>query len=360
MHSPYDMKQTTRRPLLNSTAAALLCLLTASPLLAATKTVTHKRVAHKVVRKTKSQNAKKVDEGFQYSSAEPQEVPVSASSQTTVKRSRPGTSTVLPTEGAPRVRRAVKAKVEDRVGIQAPKFGDFTLTMQSKNTMTMGRKHELEEIGGQNFFLKNELVVGVKHKSGWGLSIADDIRQTNSNADTKDYRGRITDASLIIGHPALYKSESLSIGGQLRPYIPTSERSQKNDFRQVRYQSFADITMPAKWGLSNMLMPIWMTSNNMSADSSDIYVYDCLELTHQTAQTVRFGLGQQTQWEHHVGTPAGTTVEVYPFVDIEWIPNVLIEPKVYLPVFVSNLVDGAPSVVAMSQLQAELYVKIGF
>lgn len=404
------MKQTIR--LRQSTAAALLVLLTASPLLAATSSSSARstaakapkaqtRVVRKVTRKTTTKTSKsasqaKPKQGFRYSSTAPQDAteaevdetmtdpeamlaehdakveaeaaaqaeskaPARAASRTTLKSSRKGgTSTVLATEGAQRVRRAVKSKVEDRVGIQAPSFGDYTFTAQLKNTLTAGRKYELEEIGGRNYFLKNELVLGVKHKSGWGLSVAEDIRQTSNNADTPDKSARAADASVIVGHPALYKSDSLSVGGQLRAYLPTTEGSQKSGFRQLRYYSFADFTMPEKWGLSHLLMPIYMTSDKMGDTDADWLVYESLELTHQTAKTVRFGFGQQTQWEHHMGTPAGTTVEVYPFVDIEWIPNVLIEPKLYMPVFVNGLVDGAPGIVAMSQIQAELFVKIGF
>ncbi|RYZ76092.1 MAG: hypothetical protein EOP05_06060 [Proteobacteria bacterium] len=305
-----------------------------------------------------TQSIRPTRKGFQYSQAQ---TPVSSS--TTLKNGQgkaKGTSTVLPTEGAPRVRRAVKSKVEDRVGIQAPSIGNFTFTAVLKNTMTMGRKYELEEIGGRNFALKNELVLGIKHKSGWGFSIADDIRQTNNNDHSKDKRNNITDASLILSHPAIVKNESMSLGGYLRPYLPTSNRSQDSGFRQLRYYSFLDITMPAKWGLSNLMIPMFFTDNAKKAEDADFLFYESLELTHQTAKTVRFGFGQQTQYEHHRGTPSGTTVEVYPFVDIEIIPNVLIEPKFYLPVFVQNLVDGAPAAVSLAQSQAELYIKMGF
>jgi hypothetical protein len=286
--------------------------------------------------------------------------PVSSSSTTTIQRSSPGSSTVMPVEGAPRARRAVKSKVNKKVGVQAPKAGAYTFSAVLKNTMTFGRKYELEEVGGKNYYLKNELILGVKHKSGWGLAVADHVDQSNYNDPSQNKPVKVKDASLLFSHPAIVKNDFMELGGYLRPYIPTSTSSRENGRRQLRYYSFADFKMPGKWGLSNLALPMFFHSDVMAPTDADFLMLESLELTHQTAKSVRFGIGQQTQWEHHVGSASGTVVDIYPFADLEFIPNVLIEPKIYLPVFVRGLVDDAAQSASLAQSQFELFVKIGF
>ena len=102
---------------------------------------------------------------------------------------------------------------------------------------------------------------------------------------------------------------------------------------------------------------MWFSTNAPKPEDSPFVLYQSLELAHQTTKTIALAIGEQTTVETHYGTATGTTVEIYPFADITITKNILIEPKFYMPVLVSNIVDG-PSSVTMNQTQAELFVKI--
>lgn len=251
---------------------------------------------------------------------------------------------------------AVVTTVSDSPAISAPKLGDFTFHFTSKNTMTFGRKAELEEIGGKNYDLTNELLVSGIHSTGWGLELSGAYGSDSNAESSKNSNGR-KDASVILYHPSLFKTESINVFGKIRAYVPTSEASQRDGKTQFRYLAMVAVDLSNKFSLFNLTMPMWFSRNEKAADKSPFNLYDCTELSHQTTKSISLAIGQQTNIETHYGTPTGTSVEIYPFMDITIIPNVLIEPKIYLPVYVSGVVGG-PSNASIDQSQFELFLKI--
>ena len=250
----------------------------------------------------------------------------------------------------------VATAVEDSPKIKAPTLGDFTFHFTSKNTMTFGRKAELEEIGGKNYGLTNELLVSAIHSSGWGIELSG-AYGSSSNADSSKDKSARKDASVLLYHPSLFKNDSVNLFGKFRAYVPTSEGSQARGATQYRYYSMLAIDLSKRLSVFNLAMPMWFSQNDKKPESSPFNLYDCTELSHQTTKSIALAIGQQTNIETHYGTATGKSVELYPFMDITIIPNVLIEPKIYLPVFVSEIVDG-PKNASIDQTQFELFVKI--
>ncbi len=275
----------------------------------------------------------------------------------TVVRPMNGDRKAINTNPATSAPNTVAAAIDDTPGIGPLKAGDYTFPIALKNTMTAGRKDDLETVGGKNYSMKNELIVSAQHSSGWGLGLSAAMTSTD-NADKNLNVFKRGDASIILDHPSLIKNDTFSMGGKFRAFLPTTESSRSSGFRQYRYLSITGLQLAHKFSLSQVIMPIVFSSTAPASTDSPFFVYQCLELAHQTTKSIALSIGEQTQVETHYGTEAGTTVEIYPFIDFALTKNILIEPKFYVPIYVYGSVDGAPSTVSLNQTQAELFVKL--
>lgn len=272
----------------------------------------------------------------------------------TVSAASPGYATALAKRN---VKKSLAVNLPTDPGIKAPKFGDFELKAQFLTIMTMGRAKELQDVGGRNFGLKNEARVGLKHKSGWGFALTGTY-QTDNFADPSSDTGKNSDASLILYHPSLVKNNTFDLYGTLRLYIPTSENSREANVRAARYTSLLDITLPKKFSISNTFLAQGFTRPNPGPTDIASIFYNSLELSHQTFKGISLAFGAQAEADGFSGQQTGTQVDVYPFIDFAIIPNVLIEPKYYFPVFVSGGGTVGASGAAFDQSQAELFIKI--
>jgi hypothetical protein len=272
----------------------------------------------------------------------------------TVSASSPGYGTALAKRSP---KKSIAVTLPSEPGIKAPTFGDFELKAQFRNTMTLGRAQELQDEGGRNFGLNTEVRVGLKHKSGWGIGVTGTYK-TDNFADPSSDTGKDSDASLMLSHPSIFKNNTFDLYGALRIYVPTSESSRENDVRSATYYSFLDITLPKKFSLSNTFLVHGFTRPAPGATDITSAVYESLELSHQTAKGMALAFGAQAEADSFYGQQTGTQVDLYPFIDFTLIPNVLIEPKFYLPVFVSGGGSVGASGASLDQSQAELFIKI--
>lgn len=242
-------------------------------------------------------------------------------------------------------------------GIQAPKFGDWELKAQIRNTLTMATAEELQNVGGKNFDLGNEVRIGLKHASGWGFSLTG-AYQTGNFADPAGDTGVAKDASLMIFHPSLIKNDTFDFHGLVRIYAPTSEKSRENNIQSMAYWGFLDITLAKRFSMTNLLIARGNSQPSPAADDTQSWFYDSLELYHQTAKGISLSFGGQVIQNNSYASGSGTEVDLYPFIDFTIIPNVLIEPKYYFPVFVGGNGSAGVSGAALNQSQAELFIKI--
>jgi hypothetical protein len=261
---------------------------------------------------------------------------------------------VIPREAPARSYIASKTRLET-----TGEPSSFTFNAALENTVTMGRTYELQEAGGRNFAMKNELFVGATGESGWGAKLSASFNST-SNADTsKDVR-EFGDPSVIVSHPSLYKDRDLDVYGRFRYYAPVATSSRAASLHHFAYYLLADLTLPAQMSVSNALIPRYFSQAEYADSDAYFLLYDSTELTKQLSSSLAIGIGQQTQIEAHHVTAAGTSIEAYPFVNFTGISKVLIQAKAYLPLYVNNSVGGAPTAAGLSNLQAEFFAKVSF
>ncbi len=254
-------------------------------------------------------------------------------------------------------KKSIAVTLPSEPGIKAPTFGDYELKAQFRTVMTMGRAQELQDNGGRNFGLNNEVRVGLKHKSGWGFALTGTY-QTDNFADPSSDTGKNSDASLMLSHPSIIKNNIYDLYGVLRIYAPTSEASRENNVLSARYYSFLDITLPKKFAISNTFFVRAFSRPAPGATDLTSVVYDSLELSREAAKGISFAFGAEVEADSFHGQQTGTQVDLYPFIDFALIPNVLIEPKYYFPVFVSGGGTVGASGASLDQTQAELFIKI--
>lgn len=358
LHFVHGMKQKTSFPLLS-----VLVLLSTSSVLAATRLPEQKTNVTQAVQNVRARVNNKaakpgdfVDATGAAPQAAPQAVPQKKKIIGTVVRPMDGHRKAInlnPTVSAPNT---VAATVDDTPGVGPIKFGDYRLVIANKNTMTLGRKEELETIGGKNYELFNEMYLGVKHKSGWGADVGM-AWDSESNADPSLDTFSRPDMNASLYHP-IFSNDTFDMSGRLRVYLPTSESSIANEYRQVRYYNILGINLPHKFSLTHVIFPKFVSRKNPTPESQKSYLYECLELAHQTTKYMALSIGEQTQIDNHNNGTSGMSVDLYPFIDFTITKNILFEPKIYLPVYVSGVVSGGPTNVSLDQSQVEFYLKL--
>jgi hypothetical protein len=253
-----------------------------------------------------------------------------------ITSTRPVTRT-LPNRSSSRSSRPVSSNsLATRVSSIEP--SDFKFNFAFENTTSLGRKYELETAGGRNFMMKNEFFIGTSHSSSWGAKVSAAYVSTSNDDSKKDVR-EMGDPSVIIVHPSIYKSRDINIFGQVRYFVPIAETSRTAP--RFYYQAaYAD------------------------TDAFSL-LFDSTEISRRF-DWFRAGLGQRTQIESHEVVAPGTSAELYPFADFLGLPNTILEAKVYVPILVNGLVNGAPgapmgpTAAGFSNLQAEFFARISF
>ena len=223
--------------------------------------------------------------------------------------------------------------------------------------MTSGRKFELETVGGKNYSLKNEIFVGLKHNSGWGLAgSAAFVNKSYDDSSKNSSAG--ADSTILAFHPSIYKDQSTNIYGYARFYLPTSESSQLADKHQYAYYSFADVELGGKWSLSNNLIPRYFTQNSFNPGDTYFYVENETDVYYKLSQWFSIGGAPYLQLDMHDRTAPGTTIELCPLLDFNLGKHALIEPRAYLPIYVDGVVNGGAKAASLANAAAELYLKL--
>lgn len=243
-------------------------------------------------------------------------------------------------------------------GIKAPKIGDFELKFQLRNTMTMARAEELQNIGGENFGLSTEVRLGLKHKSGWAFNVTGS-HQTNNYADPSRNTGTNGDATLMLIAPSFYKGTLVDWHGVARVYAPTSEKSRANNVRSFAYYNYFDFDFGHKLTATQLTLARFFDRDTKGDSDVTSVIYNALEFYHQTTKGIALAFGGQFEADNTYRGGTGTEFDVYPFIDFTVIPNVLVEAKYYFPVFVGGNGSVGATGAALNQSQAELFVKIG-
>ena len=257
---------------------------------------------------------------------------------------------------APKQALAATVPAADPGGIKAPTFGDWELKAQLRNTLTMANAEELQNEGGKNFGLSNEVRVGMKHKSGWGFALTGTY-QTQNFADPAGDAGSNGDASLMLYHPSIIKNDTFDFHGIARLYAPTSETSREKGILSASYYGFLDMTFAKRLTATNLTIVRGFSQPTPGDTDAQSVIYNSLEFYHATTKSISLSFGGQFEADN---SRSGTSTEfdLYPFIDFSPTPNLLIEPKYYFPVFVGGNRSVNASGAALNQTQAELFIKL--
>jgi hypothetical protein len=232
-----------------------------------------------------------------------------------------------------------------------------------------GRPQELSTPGQRQFRSKNEFFFGVRSKSGFGIygqaveyvhyytpvTTTSGPSKPTANAKAAPIDGaRNGDPSLSLMNP-FYSDDRLSVTGQFREYFPVSVRSVNQGIYQQAY--YVNLLYKMHGGLDfyNQLVPRYFSQMTYKATDGVFYTEDWTTISRQFRPWIRAGFGQHYQVETHNNTPAGQTVEVFPYADLMLTKTVYIGPRIYFPVAVQNSVYDAPTAVSANNIQAEVY-----
>lgn len=210
------------------------------------------------------------------------------------------------------------------------------------------------ETSDRNYKNKNEIFAGAKLRSGWSL-IGMIVQYRDQFDNTKKNNWHYGDPSVRVGHPAIALGNGWNYDGQLRYYIPATDRSQKYAIKQFAYSTniTGHVGQLEVW---NNLIPRYFYEANYHADHTVAYAEDRTQVGKKFNKWLRGGLGQYTQVESHKGTPLGVTTEVYPYADVLVSKQVFLGPRFSLPVVARNSVYDAPKGVSLKNSFAELFL----
>ena len=137
-----------------------------------------------------------------------------------------------------------------------------------------GRAADMDVIGGRNAKSKNEAFAGYRMDNGWG-GFFNAVQTYNSfyknDAKTKWSQG---DSSITLIHPDFYKSSNLTLYGQLRYYIQTTDRSIDKNVNHFAYYFRLNAKFEGGHEIYNELIPRYFGSTKYVAADTVNYIED--------------------------------------------------------------------------------------
>ncbi len=224
-----------------------------------------------------------------------------------------------------------------------------------KSYTDSGRPEQVATPGDRQFISKNEFFLGVRNQAGYGLygQIRQDVK--NFSPGGKNVTGiYANDPSVSFMHP-IYSTDRFKIAGLARQYFPGSAHSvSENIYHTAYYLNFLN-ELKGGYDLFNQFTSRYFSATNYTPTDGVFYEEFTTTLSKRLNETVRLGIGQQTQLETHNDIPVGKTVELFPYADFNFTKTIFAGPRIYVPVAVQNYVYDAPKAVSFNNIQAELY-----
>lgn len=231
-----------------------------------------------------------------------------------------------------------------------------------KSTNVTGRFGDLNDDSkspskGLRYNGKQEVFAGYRMRNNWGGFVQ--ITQYRREFNESSRNGWVaSDPSFSLIHPDLFKSDSLTIKGLLRAYLPYTDRSKKQNIRQYAYYSTQSIKMANGAELTNQFIPRLFAADSYVDLDTRFYVEDRTVYVQSINSWSRWGLGQWAQAEQHANAPTGYSLEIIPQIDFIINPATFIGPRIALPVFSQNFVYDGPRDAKLEQARAELYFQM--
>lgn len=248
---------------------------------------------------------------------------------------------------------------DDPYKLTMPKIGSFTPIFQIKNTLDLAKRGELETVGGKASYIKNELFIGAKHDSGWGLRGTMAVTSESYDKRSRD-RWDNSDSSAILDHPKLYKGEMFSQGGFFRVYFPTTESSSKAGKYRYRYNFGSELKFSQALSLSNDLsVNNYTQTAAVKPDTTRWMITDELQLTYKLNKFASLGAGSDYISYLYEKNEQNARVDLYPELALMF-GNFTLYSRYYFPVQILNQGDGGKDgeTAALDYSYAEFLLKL--
>jgi hypothetical protein len=223
-----------------------------------------------------------------------------------------------------------------------------------KSFNVIGRGREMDEVSGRRFKSKNEMFLGLKNQSGWGVQ-----GMIVETAQVKGVSSKNTfgpaDPSVTLMHPIM-ETANFKMTGAFRQYFPVSDLSVSNNLWQQAYYLNTTWKLKNKIELFNQAIPRYFSQSKYKSTDTTFYTEDYTTLTKVIHPKVRLGMGQHSQVEVHQETATGFVADIYPLMDVMITPTVYFGPRVYFPILASGSVYDAARSVSLNEAQVEFYL----
>jgi hypothetical protein len=234
---------------------------------------------------------------------------------------------------------------------------EFKPLLGFKSVNITARGHQLDDAKGFRGGSTNEFYAGAKHSSGWGIFLQA-VEAGSSYGDANKNTMSPSDPSITLIHPTIFDNGWLKQTGSLRRYVPVSNRSVHYGIRQSAYYSVTEMKLSDKWTALNMATVRYFSDASRKDNHTDYFFENRIVASYKFASWYRAGLGNWSQMEHHFGTATGYSSEIFPFADFFLTSHSFISPRVYFPIYSSNVVYDAPTNVSVSNIRAEVFLNL--
>ncbi|MBC7456830.1 MAG: hypothetical protein H7235_01030, partial [Bdellovibrionaceae bacterium] len=187
-----------------------------------------------------------------------------------------------------------------------------SLVLGFKSWEDSGRAAYLNDDDARVMKSKSEFYLGYRDQSGWGgygQAVQYFNSYKNNGEKTKWSAG---DASVTLLHPDWYQSPTVTLFGQFRYYIPTTERSVEKTIQQYAYYFRANIVLAPGHELFNEIIPRYFDAKIYDIGDTTSYVEDTTVYNYKLNKNWKVGVKSWAQYEYHVTDAAGFCLEVGP------------------------------------------------
>ena len=273
-----------------------------------------------------------------------------------VRAARVEPEQVVESEEAAQTKRAYLA---ERAVVREHRESQFSFEGEFNSNLTLGTSQTLDIEGQKATTFTNEVVLGFKEQSGWGL-LASAAFNAVSNSDAAYDVRELGDPSLIALHPDWYRDDSLRVSGQFRYFAPMAATSKEVSLQHSSYALNVHAKLASGLDLKNSIIGRYFWQSLYYEGDAYMMLQDLTEVTKALSPEFSLGVGQQTRIEAHHMSDTGTRVELVPLARYKVFSKVALEAKAYLPILKTGVVGLAPLAAAVPNPMASFAAHIEF
>lgn len=232
-----------------------------------------------------------------------------------------------------------------------------SLLLGFKSWESSGRAAYLNDDNARVMKSKNEIYLGYRDQSGWG-GYAQGVQYYNSyknNAEKTKWSAG--DSSITLLHPDWYQSPTVTIYGQFRYYIPTTEWAVEKTVQQYAYYLRANFVLAPGHELFNEIITRYYDNKIYDIGDTTSYVEDTTVYNYKLNKNWKIGAKSWAQYEYHVTDEAGYCLEAGPQLIYAFNSNFSISTSISLPLAIKNKVYDGPKSVSTDQAYLDIFIQ---